>query len=75
MVLVAASDLKGALESLRYREHKRLAVQGLITAVRYVRLHPDPSEPNPDPSEPSGGEVNRTIVYILFTVVILIHSG
>ncbi|XP_030217051.1 RPA-related protein RADX isoform X2 [Gadus morhua] len=56
VVLVAASDLKGALESLRYREHKRLAVQGLITAVRYVRLHPDPSEPNPDPSEPSGGE-------------------
>ncbi|KAJ3589671.1 hypothetical protein NHX12_010514 [Muraenolepis orangiensis] len=37
VALVAASDLQGELESLHYREHRRLAVQGLIIAVRFVR--------------------------------------
>ncbi|XP_054611750.1 RPA-related protein RADX isoform X2 [Dunckerocampus dactyliophorus] len=34
--LVAVSDLKKELETLQYREHKKLAIQGQITAVRYV---------------------------------------
>uniref|UniRef100_A0A3Q2XL78 RPA1 related single stranded DNA binding protein n=1 Tax=Hippocampus comes TaxID=109280 RepID=A0A3Q2XL78_HIPCM len=34
--LVAASDLKKELETLQYREHKKLAIQGQITTVRYV---------------------------------------
>ncbi|TNN79221.1 putative protein CXorf57 [Liparis tanakae] len=35
--LVAASDLKKELETLHYREHKKVAIQGHITAVRYIR--------------------------------------
>ncbi|XP_035999204.1 RPA-related protein RADX [Fundulus heteroclitus] len=35
--LVSASDLKRELESLQYREHKKLAIQGQITAVRYTK--------------------------------------
>ncbi|KAM9847244.1 RPA-related protein RADX [Aulostomus maculatus] len=38
-LLVAVSDLKRELETLQYREHKRLAIQGQITAVRYTK-HP-----------------------------------
>ncbi|KAL0994205.1 hypothetical protein UPYG_G00119210 [Umbra pygmaea] len=34
--LVAANDLKREMEGLHYREHKRLAIQGQIMAVRYV---------------------------------------
>ncbi|KAJ7995889.1 hypothetical protein DPEC_G00231390 [Dallia pectoralis] len=34
--LVAATDLRREMESLRYREHKRLAIQGQIKAVQYV---------------------------------------
>ncbi|CAL8362574.1 unnamed protein product [Lota lota] len=41
VVLVAACDLKRELETLRYREHKRLAVQGLIAVVRYVQPNRD----------------------------------
>ncbi|XP_033498804.2 RPA-related protein RADX isoform X1 [Epinephelus lanceolatus] len=37
--LVAAADLKKELETLQYREHKKLALQGQITAVRYMK-HP-----------------------------------
>nr|XP_020485905.1 RPA-related protein RADX-like [Labrus bergylta] len=33
--LVAVADLKKELETLHYREHKKLAIQGQITAVRY----------------------------------------
>ncbi|XP_053297244.1 RPA-related protein RADX [Pleuronectes platessa] len=33
--LVAVADLKRELETLQYREHKKLAVQGQITSVRY----------------------------------------
>ncbi|XP_042354548.1 RPA-related protein RADX [Plectropomus leopardus] len=35
--LVAAADLKKELETLRYREHKNLAIQGQITAVCYIK--------------------------------------
>ncbi|XP_017291017.1 RPA-related protein RADX [Kryptolebias marmoratus] len=34
--LVAAADLKTELDTLQYREHKRVAIQGQITAVRYT---------------------------------------
>ncbi|XP_077402304.1 RPA-related protein RADX isoform X2 [Vanacampus margaritifer] len=34
--LVAASDLKKELETLQYREHKKVAIQGHISAIRYV---------------------------------------
>ncbi|XP_033181442.1 RPA-related protein RADX isoform X2 [Mastacembelus armatus] len=36
--LVAVSDLKTELETLQYREHKKLAIQGQITAVRYMHI-------------------------------------
>nr|XP_057944263.1 RPA-related protein RADX [Doryrhamphus excisus] len=36
VTLVAVSDLKKELETLQYREHKILAIQGQITAIRYV---------------------------------------
>ncbi|XP_068572472.1 RPA-related protein RADX [Cebidichthys violaceus] len=35
--LVAAADLKKELETLQYREHKKVAIQGQITAVRYMK--------------------------------------
>uniref|UniRef100_UPI0037E8D294 RPA-related protein RADX n=1 Tax=Semicossyphus pulcher TaxID=241346 RepID=UPI0037E8D294 len=35
--LVAVADLKKELEALQYREHKKLAIQGQITAVRYMK--------------------------------------
>uniref|UniRef100_A0AAV2JD86 RPA1 related single stranded DNA binding protein n=1 Tax=Knipowitschia caucasica TaxID=637954 RepID=A0AAV2JD86_KNICA len=35
--LVAAADLKKEFETLQYREHKRLAVQGQIMAVQFVK--------------------------------------
>ncbi|XP_050934819.1 RPA-related protein RADX isoform X2 [Lates calcarifer] len=35
--LVAAADLKRELETLQYREHKKLAIQGQITAVQYLK--------------------------------------
>uniref|UniRef100_A0A1A8I5M7 Chromosome X open reading frame 57 n=2 Tax=Nothobranchius kuhntae TaxID=321403 RepID=A0A1A8I5M7_NOTKU len=34
--LVSAADLKKELETLQYREHKRVAIQGWITAVHYT---------------------------------------
>lgn len=46
--MVAVSDLKRELENLQYRERKKLAIQGNITAVRYTR-HPNTVE--------EGGEV------------------
>ncbi|XP_044079200.1 RPA-related protein RADX isoform X2 [Siniperca chuatsi] len=36
--LVAVADLKRELETLQYREHKKLAIQGQITAVRYMKI-------------------------------------
>ncbi|XP_070699792.1 RPA-related protein RADX [Pempheris klunzingeri] len=35
--LVSVADLKSELETLQYREHKKLAIQGQITAVRYMK--------------------------------------
>lgn len=35
-LLVAVDELKKELETLQYREHKRFAIQGQITAVRYM---------------------------------------
>jgi len=31
------ADLKRELETLQYREHKKLAIQGQITAVEYTK--------------------------------------
>ncbi|XP_030602124.1 RPA-related protein RADX [Archocentrus centrarchus] len=42
--LVAAADLKRELETLQYREHKKLAIQGQITAVHYMK-RPKSTEP------------------------------
>ncbi|XP_041656521.1 RPA-related protein RADX [Cheilinus undulatus] len=41
--LVAVADLKKELETLQYREHKKLTIQGQITAVRFVK-HPKTPE-------------------------------
>ncbi|XP_014852320.1 PREDICTED: uncharacterized protein CXorf57-like isoform X2 [Poecilia mexicana] len=46
--LVAASDLKRELESLQYREHKKLAIQGEITAIRYRN---DPKKVSNEPQD------------------------
>ncbi|XP_008292217.1 uncharacterized protein CXorf57 [Stegastes partitus] len=35
--LVSAADLKRELETLQYREHKKLAIQGQIIAVQYMK--------------------------------------
>ncbi|XP_056910792.1 RPA-related protein RADX isoform X3 [Takifugu flavidus] len=37
-LLVAVADLKTEMETLQYREHKRFAIQGQISAVRYTEL-------------------------------------
>lgn len=34
---MAVADLKTELETLHYREHKKLAIQGQITAVRFIK--------------------------------------
>ncbi|XP_034009173.1 RPA-related protein RADX isoform X2 [Trematomus bernacchii] len=41
--LVAAADLKKEMETLQYREHKKVAIQGQIAAVRYTK-HPKSTE-------------------------------
>uniref|UniRef100_A0A8P4GQ85 RPA1 related single stranded DNA binding protein n=1 Tax=Dicentrarchus labrax TaxID=13489 RepID=A0A8P4GQ85_DICLA len=50
--LVSVADLKRELETLQYREHKRLAIQGQITAVRYMK--------NPKSTEGSGCGISLT---------------
>ncbi|XP_066496198.1 RPA-related protein RADX isoform X2 [Tiliqua scincoides] len=35
-VLTTISEMKKEIESLHYREHKRIAIQGIISAIRYV---------------------------------------
>ncbi|XP_005472030.1 RPA-related protein RADX isoform X1 [Oreochromis niloticus] len=42
--LVAAADLKRELETLQYREHKKLAIQGQIAVVQYMET---PKTPEP----------------------------
>ncbi|XP_076024400.1 RPA-related protein RADX isoform X2 [Genypterus blacodes] len=49
--LVAAADLKSELETLQYREHKRLAIQGQIVAARYLK--------RPKSSEPQGTDTQQ----------------
>ncbi|MEE6496857.1 hypothetical protein FKM82_002508 [Ascaphus truei] len=36
-ILTTFNDLKKAIANLHYREHKRLAIQGMITALRFVQ--------------------------------------
>ena len=42
--LVSAAELKLELESLQYREHRRLAVQGHIMAVTYLTCPKSPDQ-------------------------------
>lgn len=35
-VLTTISEMEKEIESLHYREHKRIAIQGIISAIRYV---------------------------------------
>ncbi|XP_047234349.1 RPA-related protein RADX isoform X3 [Girardinichthys multiradiatus] len=53
--LVAASDLKRELESLQYREHKKLAIQGQITAVRFTKNPKTTEEGREVSNEPERG--------------------
>uniref|UniRef100_A0A671N2M0 RPA1 related single stranded DNA binding protein n=1 Tax=Sinocyclocheilus anshuiensis TaxID=1608454 RepID=A0A671N2M0_9TELE len=46
--ITAVADLKGELESLQYREHRRVAVQGYLVAVQY---HTWPTQPETPLSE------------------------
>uniref|UniRef100_A0A8C1HGJ5 RPA1 related single stranded DNA binding protein n=1 Tax=Cyprinus carpio carpio TaxID=630221 RepID=A0A8C1HGJ5_CYPCA len=43
--ITAVADLKGELESLQYREHRRVAVQGYVAAVQYHTWPPRPETP------------------------------
>lgn len=36
LVLKAIGDTGKEIEDLHYREHKRIAVQGIISAIRYI---------------------------------------
>lgn len=51
--LVATADLKRELETLQYREHKRLAIQGQIVAARYLK--------RPKSAEPRGTDEQQVI--------------
>ncbi|XP_026066507.1 RPA-related protein RADX isoform X1 [Carassius auratus] len=44
--ITAVADLKGELQSLQYREHRRLAVQGYVAAVQYHAWPPQPETPH-----------------------------
>lgn len=55
--LVAAANLKRELETLQYREHKKLAIQGQIAAVRYMS--------SPKSTESQGPEGKQVIDIIL----------
>uniref|UniRef100_A0A3Q0S2M4 RPA1 related single stranded DNA binding protein n=1 Tax=Amphilophus citrinellus TaxID=61819 RepID=A0A3Q0S2M4_AMPCI len=56
-LLVFTSDLKRELETLQYREHKKLAIQGQITAVHYTK--------RPKSTEPQGLEHKEVANIIL----------
>lgn len=47
------ADLKRELETLQYREHKKLAIQGQITAVRYMK--------SPKPAGSEGTEEKEVV--------------
>ncbi|XP_055082694.1 RPA-related protein RADX [Periophthalmus magnuspinnatus] len=43
--LVAAADLKKEFETLQYREHKRVAIQGQIMAVQFIKRQTSDKSP------------------------------
>ncbi|KAK3526875.1 hypothetical protein QTP86_001263 [Hemibagrus guttatus] len=45
--LLAVGDLRKELESLQYREHRRVALQGRIAAVQYHRWPPEAPDTTP----------------------------
>ncbi|XP_067263927.1 RPA-related protein RADX isoform X2 [Chanodichthys erythropterus] len=49
--ITAIAELKGELESLQYREHRRVAVQGYIAAVQYHTWPPQPELPHSEQQE------------------------
>lgn len=51
------ADLKRELETLHYMEHKKLAIQGQITAVRYMK--------SPRATDSQGAEEEEVIDIIL----------
>lgn len=57
--LVAAADLKKEFETLQYREHKRLAIQGQIMAVLFIK-HPTVNEKPHQTEEPQQGPLILT---------------
>ncbi|XP_067295279.1 RPA-related protein RADX isoform X2 [Pseudorasbora parva] len=48
LLITAIAELKGELESLQYREHRRVAVQGYVSAVKYHTWPPQPEPPHKD---------------------------
>uniref|UniRef100_A0A3Q2DGN0 RPA1 related single stranded DNA binding protein, X-linked n=1 Tax=Cyprinodon variegatus TaxID=28743 RepID=A0A3Q2DGN0_CYPVA len=56
--LIAASDLKRELESLQYREHKTVALQGQIAAVRHLETTCR-APPVPDDDPPASPSTDR----------------
>ncbi|XP_043094144.1 RPA-related protein RADX isoform X3 [Puntigrus tetrazona] len=49
--ITAVADLRGELESLQYREHRRLALQGHVSAVQYHTWPPQPETPHSEQQE------------------------
>ncbi|KAA0716663.1 RPA-related protein RADX [Triplophysa tibetana] len=43
--IIAVAELKGELESMQYREHKRVAIQGYVVAVKYHSWPPGDQQP------------------------------
>ncbi|XP_035251084.1 RPA-related protein RADX [Anguilla anguilla] len=61
--VVPAGKLQEELESLQYREHKRVAIQGQITAVQYVPW-PEEEQASLQPAEqvaPESSDVSRSL--------------
>lgn len=46
--IIAVCELKGELESMQYREHKRVAIQGYVAAVQYHTWPPGDQQPGVD---------------------------
>ncbi|XP_051748683.1 RPA-related protein RADX isoform X2 [Ctenopharyngodon idella] len=49
--ITAIAELKGELESLQYRERRRVAVQGYVAAVQYHTWPPQPEPPHSEQQE------------------------
>ncbi|XP_030065128.1 RPA-related protein RADX isoform X2 [Microcaecilia unicolor] len=56
-VLITTHELKKEIENLHYREHKRVAIQGIIAAVRYISCS-NVTEEDVSGSEPVQEEVS-----------------